>query len=83
MTFQDVPSDQWRRYDGNTVVEVPPKACPNGHPYKPGRVTVSWLPCSCAGTQGHRTYECLECGAVLYRPAHVDRSGETVYQPRL
>lgn len=73
MTFQDVPPDQWRVRNGAKVTEIPPEACPNGHELKPGTV-VAWLPCSCAGGNGHRTYECQACGVVIYRPAHAPGS---------
>lgn len=51
------------RRDGQALIEIPPKVCPNGHPLGPGLSTVGWDG-SC------RTYSCNRCWA-----AHVnDRS---------
>ncbi|NKT60965.1 hypothetical protein GS885_23430 [Rhodococcus hoagii] len=53
--------------------ERAPKQCPNGHPLGPGRVLVGWFACSCTERGGHRTYDCRQCGAVIYRPPHWGR----------
>jgi len=55
-----IPSEV--RADG-TVVEIPPKQCPNGHQLGAGRVLVGWDPMT-----RERTYTCRECWAeVRYR----------------
>ncbi len=57
------------RPDGSAV-EPSPDYCPVGHRLGPRQVTVGWLPCSCAGGRGHRTWQCETCEAVLYDPSH-------------
>jgi hypothetical protein len=53
-----------------------PTQCSKGHPWAPGLITVSWLPCSeCPGGRknhdGHLRVSCGEgCGSVWYRPPH-------------
>ncbi|MBM4657350.1 hypothetical protein GS640_17790 [Rhodococcus hoagii] len=54
-------------------IERAPKLCPNGHPLGPGKVLVGWFACACTERGGHRTYDCLTCGAILYRPPHWGR----------
>lgn len=54
------------------VIEVPPEHCPNGHPLGPRQCLVGWLPCTCGGGNGHRTYTCRTCAAVIYEPPHGD-----------
>lgn len=52
------------------IREVAPRRCPNGHELRPPNVAVAHLPCSCAGTRGHRTYTCPTCQATIYDPPH-------------
>lgn len=53
------------------VAEVPPASCSNGHPFtRPRAMLVGFLPCTCAGANGHRTYQCAECGVLDYYPEH-------------
>jgi hypothetical protein len=59
-------------------VEPAPSHCPNGHPLTGRKVLVSWHPCTCAGTAGHRTHTCLECGDITYDPPHAPGSWEGV-----
>jgi hypothetical protein len=58
-----------------------PERCEHGHEWGPGRVLVTWQPCSCPGAQalhedqaiwGHFAVACREpgCGAVWYDPPH-------------
>jgi hypothetical protein len=56
-----------------------PAECQHGHPWGPGRVIVSWLPCQCAPARqaqprgcGHRTIACRApgCEWVDYEPWH-------------
>ena len=57
--------------DAMAVVEHVPDACPNGHPFGPGRVVVGWHPCLCVeGRSGHRTYWCRTCRVTVYVPPH-------------
>jgi hypothetical protein len=59
--------------DGPRTVEIPPDACPNGHPLRPRSVLVGWQGCTCCWPEiGHRTYLCRVCGAIGYDPAHTD-----------
>lgn len=81
MNFQDVPEDQWTVRVGPKVTEIPPKACPNGHPLTD--TVVAWLPCGCAGGDGHRTYQCLKCGATIYRPPHTPGTSKSGDYPNL
>jgi hypothetical protein len=55
------------------VAEVPPAACSNGHPYRPGGVLVGYLPCICGPGRGHRTYRCRTCDVVDHYPPHDPR----------
>ena len=61
---------------GVAVYERSPKRCPQGHRLGPDRVLVGWRPCGCptsthaSGAQGHRSWECRVCGAVILRPPH-------------
>lgn len=57
---------------GPEVVELPPAECPNGHPLRFPNMLVRHQPCHCI-TGGHRVYECVECGGVLYVPEHHGR----------
>ncbi len=53
------------------IREVPPTACSNGHPFRgPRTAYVGFLPCSCAGDNGHRTYRCATCGVLDFYPPH-------------
>src|SRR6266498_2924245 len=47
-----------------------PVACRKGHPWGPGRVSVGWTPCRCAGGDGHLRVHCGEqgCGETWYKP---------------
>jgi hypothetical protein len=65
------------------TIERPPLTCPNGHPLGPNRVLVGWLPCSCQGGLGHRTYQCRACAGWVYRPEHVPGGGEQSRQLEL
>jgi hypothetical protein len=57
-----------------------PDECQEGHPWGPGRVIVSWMPCACDPAQkaqdrgpGHRVVECRTkgCRSVpWYDPVH-------------
>ena len=56
-----------------------PLACRNGHPWSPGKITVSWMPCDCPAALaerdrgwGHLRVCCRTpgCGSVWYRPRH-------------
>ncbi len=56
-----------------------PHACGHGHPWGPGRVIVSWMPCSCAPARaarspgsGHLTVSCQHpgCTSRWYKPRH-------------
>ena len=56
-----------------------PHACQYGHPWGPGQVIVSWLPCSCPPARaerergsGHFTMTCQApgCQSVWYQPRH-------------
>jgi len=51
--------------------ETSPMHCPKGHTLA-GNVVVGWLPCSCAGGRGHRSWQCQRCQATTYEPPHVD-----------
>ncbi|TCJ75101.1 UNVERIFIED_ORG: hypothetical protein EDC92_12017 [Dietzia maris] len=49
-----------------SVAEDRPNYCPNGHAFGPGKVVVGWRPPPVGQVgPGSRTYECLECGAVM------------------
>jgi hypothetical protein len=37
-------------------------------------VLIAHLPCSCAGSDGHRTLTCLGCGQIHYEPPHEPES---------
>lgn len=53
------------------IREVPPDGCSNGHRFRwPRAAFVGFLPCSCAGGNGHRTYRCATCDIVDYYPEH-------------
>jgi hypothetical protein len=53
------------------IVEIPPSGCTNGHAFRGKRAAlVGFLPCSCAGDNGHRTYRCATCGVVDYYLEH-------------
>lgn len=53
------------------IAEIPPRACSNGHPFRHARsALVGFLPCACAGGNGHRTFQCARCGVVDYYPPH-------------
>ncbi|NKS29193.1 hypothetical protein GS534_00415 [Rhodococcus hoagii] len=54
-------------------IERAPKKCPNGHALEPGKVLVGWFACNCTERGGHRTYDCRQCGAVIYHPPHWGR----------
>lgn len=47
-----------------------PPYCPNRHPQTGGRVLVGYQHCGCAGGAGHKTAQCLRCGATYYDPPH-------------
>lgn len=55
-----------------------PERCSNGHTWAPGLVTVSWMPCDCAGARrndgglGHLRVSCRAdgCRSAWYRPRH-------------
>lgn len=51
-----------------------PVACRAGHEWGPGRVTVSWTPCPCAGNsgRGHQSVRCVAegCGETWHDPPH-------------
>jgi hypothetical protein len=62
-----------------------PTHCGHGHPWGPGRVIVSWLPCQCGPARaaqprgsGHRTIACRApgCRYVCYEPPHEPEPGE-------
>jgi hypothetical protein len=55
---------------GHELAEVALSHCPNGHRLGPGKVLVSYLPCWCSGTGGHRTYWCRACDSVIFDPPH-------------
>jgi hypothetical protein len=65
----DVWRPDWRTY---------PTQCERGHPWGPGRVIVSWMPCQCEPARaaqprgsGHRTITCRTgCESVVYEPRH-------------
>jgi hypothetical protein len=53
--------------------------CENGHPWGPGRVIVSWMPCHCDPARaaqprgsGHRVIACRTpgCSSAFYEPRH-------------
>ena len=56
-----------------------PLECANGHPWGPGTIIVSWLPCDCAPARalrshgpGHQVVYCQAegCRSVWYKPRH-------------
>src|SRR5271166_6684451 len=56
-----------------------PLRCSHGHPWAPGTITVSWMPCDCGPAQaqrssgyGHLRVSCrtVGCGSVWYKPRH-------------
>jgi hypothetical protein len=50
-----------------------PLQCRNNHVWRPGTVTVSWLPCLCAGGTGHLMVSCRTDGCdspAWHRPRH-------------
>jgi len=50
-----------------------PLACRNGHEWRPGTITVSWLPCTCRGGLGHLRVSCRTDGCTSpawYKPRH-------------
>jgi len=56
-----------------------PESCQHGHPWGPGRVIVSWMPCDCGPARaerqrgpGHLTVSCQVpgCRSRWYRPDH-------------
>jgi hypothetical protein len=54
-----------------------PTECRNGHSWAPGLITVSWLPCLCAGpgSTGHLRVSCRADGctsAAWYEPRHIE-----------
>jgi hypothetical protein len=66
----DVSRPDWWAY---------PVACGHGHPWGPGRVIVSWLPCACGPAReaqakgpGHLRVSCRAegCPSVWYKPRH-------------
>ncbi len=59
-----------RTGNGPENVEVMPTHCPCGAAYLPDNVLIAHLPCSCAGTRGHRSYTCNTCGLIVYEPPH-------------
>jgi hypothetical protein len=62
MTRRDLPD--WWNY---------PVQCRQGHPWAPGKVTVSWVVCGCAGGDGHLRVSCRADGcpsAAWYKPRH-------------
>jgi hypothetical protein len=61
------PDGQWHT--------VEPTECGNGHPYRPGHVTKSFVMCGCDGGSGHSVYHCEECGDVRYDPVCVRAEG--------
>ena len=62
--MRDTERPGWWRY---------PPECRYGHPWGPGLVIVSWLPCGCAGGDGHLRVSCADpaCASVWYSPQHV------------
>jgi hypothetical protein len=60
-----------------------PLACRKGHPWGPGRVSVGWTPCRCAGGDGHLRVHCGErdCGETWYKPPHTAGAEIVGYPP--
>jgi hypothetical protein len=66
--------------DGNLANDLPdwwpyPVQCGHGHPWSPGHVIVSYLPCACRadeGISGHTVVHCTTdgCRSAWYRPRH-------------
>ena len=66
--------------DGDFANDLPdwwpyPVRCGHGHPWSPGHVTVSYLPCPCRadeGISGHTVVHCTTdgCRSAWYRPRH-------------
>ena len=61
---------RYRRTERGDLAEVSPERCSKGHALGPLLVIVGFLPCSCSGSGGHRTYRCRTCGVVDYDPPH-------------
>lgn len=60
-----------------STVEDRPNYCPNGHPFGPDKVLVGWRPPPVGQVgPGSRTYECLQCGAIMdWQPTLTPASG--------
>ena len=66
--------------DGAPANDLPdwwpyPVQCGHGHPWSPGHVIVSYLPCACRadeGISGHTVVHCTtdRCRSAWYRPRH-------------
>ena len=66
--------------DGGLANDLPdwwpyPVQCGHGHPWSPGHVIVSYLPCACCadeGISGHTVVHCTTdgCRSAWYRPRH-------------
>jgi hypothetical protein len=66
--------------DGDLANDLPdwwpyPVRCGHGHPWSPGHVIVSYLPCACRadeGISGHTVVHCTTdgCRSAWYRPRH-------------
>jgi hypothetical protein len=66
--------------DGELADDLPgwwpyPVRCGHGHPWSPGHVIVSYLPCACRadeGISGHTVVHCTTdgCRSAWYRPRH-------------
>jgi len=66
--------------DGDLANDLPdwwpyPVQCGHGHPWSPGHVIVSYLPCPCRadeGISGHTVVRCTTdgCRSAWYRPRH-------------
>jgi hypothetical protein len=71
----DVRRPRWWTY---------PLECANHHPWGPGKVIVSWVPCQCGPARtaqerggGHRAISCPVpgCRSVFYDPPHDPATG--------
>jgi hypothetical protein len=71
--------------DGNLTNDLPvwwpyPASCGQGHPWGPGKIIVTFRPCTCLGGElgaGHTIVACRAdgCGSAWYRPAHDPHHG--------
>lgn len=73
------PLFPWARLTSRAMsaVEDRPNYCPNGHPFGPDKVLVGWRPPPVGQVgPGSRTYECLQCGAIMdWKPTLTPASG--------